>query len=257
MSSAVGTDENVNWAPVNRSMLPIARRSRGSTRVIASPLRPARPVRPMRWMYASASHGTSTLMTWVTLSMSRPRAATSVAMSRVLTPFAEAAHHAVALVLVHVAMERLRAVAPTGERVGDVLRLLAGLAEHDRRAGGLHVEHPHERVELASGRNLDDALDHRVDGAARGGDGDADGILEEPLRERREARRHGGGEECELARLGERREQGLDVLQEAEGEHLVRLVEHGVLDAGQIEGLAVEVVHHATRGCRPRSARRA
>ena len=37
---------------------------------------PTRPVRPMRWTYSSMSLGRSKLMTWRTLGMSSPRAAT-------------------------------------------------------------------------------------------------------------------------------------------------------------------------------------
>ncbi|MNE68092.1 hypothetical protein D3C80_1637370 [compost metagenome] len=48
---------------------------------MAMPFSPARPVRPTRWMWISESRASSTLITMSRASMSRPRAATSVATS--------------------------------------------------------------------------------------------------------------------------------------------------------------------------------
>ncbi|VVQ38260.1 hypothetical protein PS947_06011 [Pseudomonas fluorescens] len=55
--------------------------SAGATRLTAMPFSPARPVRPTRCTWISASRASSTLMTRSRASMSRPRAATSVATS--------------------------------------------------------------------------------------------------------------------------------------------------------------------------------
>lgn len=55
------------------------------------PLRPALPVRPARWMKGYVLRGGSNWMTSPTLSMSRPREATSVAMSIFLLPLLKAA----------------------------------------------------------------------------------------------------------------------------------------------------------------------
>ncbi|MCY1429323.1 hypothetical protein D9M71_452370 [compost metagenome] len=55
--------------------------SAGATRLTATPFSPARPVRPTRCTWISASRASSTLMTMSRPSMSRPRAATSVATS--------------------------------------------------------------------------------------------------------------------------------------------------------------------------------
>ena len=48
-SSTEGSSISDSGALVARSMARSIRRSRGVTKRIASPLRPARPVRPMRW----------------------------------------------------------------------------------------------------------------------------------------------------------------------------------------------------------------
>ena len=54
---------------------------------IARPLAPARPVRPMRCTYSSPERGMSKLITRSRSSISRPRAATSVATSTLLPPW--------------------------------------------------------------------------------------------------------------------------------------------------------------------------
>ena len=65
--------------------------------------------------------------------MSRPRAATSVATSRSAVPAAQPAHHPVALLLAHAAVQRLGPVAAAVQRLGELVDLLAGAAEDDRR----------------------------------------------------------------------------------------------------------------------------
>ena len=63
------------------------------------------------------------------------------------------------------------------------------------------------------------------------------------------SRRHRGAEERGLAaRSGQRREDRLDVLEEAEVEHLVGLVEHHVAGAVEEQVVAADHVHHAADG---------
>ena len=58
---------------------------------------------------------------------------------------AEAAHHAVALLLRHAAVQRLGAVAAAVERLGELVDLAAGAAEDERGGGVLDVEDAAER----------------------------------------------------------------------------------------------------------------
>jgi hypothetical protein len=58
-SSALGSCIWVSGCRVAFSMAVSSRRSRGVTKLIAVPLRPARPVRPMRCTYDSVSIGMS------------------------------------------------------------------------------------------------------------------------------------------------------------------------------------------------------
>ena len=61
---------------------------------------------------------------------------------------AEAGHHAVALALVHAAVQRLGAVAAPVHRLGELVDLGARAAEHERRLRRLDVEDATERVRL-------------------------------------------------------------------------------------------------------------
>ena len=65
--------------------------------------------------------------------MSRPRAATSVAIEQVGLLRAEQSHHAIALPLLHAAVQRLGAVAVRVERLDQRLDLEPRAAEHERR----------------------------------------------------------------------------------------------------------------------------
>ncbi|OUE08530.1 hypothetical protein CMsap09_06255 [Clavibacter michiganensis] len=58
-SSALGMRISVSGWRVAFSMAVRRRRSRGVTKLMAAPLRPARPVRPMRCTYDSVSIGMS------------------------------------------------------------------------------------------------------------------------------------------------------------------------------------------------------
>ena len=61
---------------------------------------------------------------------------------------AEQLHHAIALLLHHAAVQRLRAVAVRVQRVGELVDLEARAAEDDRRLRALEVEDATERGDL-------------------------------------------------------------------------------------------------------------
>ena len=85
--------------------------------------------------------------------MSRPRAATSVAISSSESPARNAAHHLVALLLRHAAVQRLGLVAARVERLGELVHLGARAAEDDRRGRRLEVEDAAERAHLRGARH--------------------------------------------------------------------------------------------------------
>ena len=72
----------------------------------------------------------------------------------------QAGHHPVALRLVHAAVERLGAVAAAVHRLGELVDLGAGAAEHERRLGRLDVEDAAERRGLVGSLHDVDGLAH-------------------------------------------------------------------------------------------------
>ena len=165
-------------------------------------------------------------------------------------PLAEAAHDAVALLLREPAVQRLRAVAAPGQRLGELVDLGARAAEDDRRRRRLHVEDAAERRHLVLARDdvrrLPDARDLPRCGLLPR-DRHPRRLVEVPLGEGADARRHRRREERRLALLGERAEDRLEVLGEAHVEHLVGLVEDDGAHAGEVERAAVDVVEGAPR----------
>ena len=113
-------------------------------------------------------------------------------------PRAQAAHDPVALLLVHAAVERLGPVAAAVERLGELVDLAAGPAEHDGGGGRLDVEDAAERGGLVGAGDEVGALADL--GRLAGGDGravdlDADRIVEVALGDGVDAGRHRGREQ--------------------------------------------------------------
>jgi hypothetical protein len=116
--------------------------------------------------------------------------------------FAEAAHHAVALLLRESAVNRLCTVASRIQSFGELVDFRARAAEHDRRCGILDVEDSAEcRGFLLSLDDVGDLSNSRE--LSRPcflrGDADAHRILQVALRDRSYAWREGRREECGLA----------------------------------------------------------
>ena len=76
-------------------------------------------------------------------------------------PGAQPAHHPVALVLVHAAVQRLGAKAPAVQALGELVYLVPGPAEHDRGTRRLQVEHAPERGGLMPAGNDVGGLPHQ------------------------------------------------------------------------------------------------
>jgi hypothetical protein len=161
---------------------------------------------------------------------------------------AEQAHHPLAVVLREVAVEVLRAVARVLQPPRDQLGLRLGVAEHQRRVGLLDLQHLEQVGHRAPGggevrvvldaRRRDVVAAERDGHSARAGAAAmrdmASGIVAEKISAWRP--------------LGSMLEDGVELLGEAHGEHLVALVEHDGAEVGDIEGLAAEVVERAARG---------
>ena len=142
---------------------------------------------------------------------------------------AEGAQGLLAGSLAEVAVQRSGGEAAVGEVAGHPVGLALGAHEDDRQAtaaGLQHAGHHLDLVELVGA--VDDLLDVRLGAGLVAGvvGADVGGLLHEPPCQRHDRSGHRGGEQHRLTVAGDRLEQLLDVLEEAEVEHLVGLVEH-------------------------------
>jgi len=148
-------------------------------------------------------------------------------------PGLEGQHHAVSRPLRHVAVKRSHVHPTVAKRAVELLAADLRAHEHDhllpRRLAAafkLRAQHLHELGGLVLGVDVQLKLGDGVDRERRGLYLDCRRLVHVVVRQLADRRRHGGREERRLAAGGRQREDPLDVLQEAEVEHLVGLVEH-------------------------------
>ena len=155
-----------------------------------------------------------------------------------------------ALPLLHLAAEGARAEAPVGEAVGDVGRVGAG-ADEDQRAlaRGEQEQVDEHRVALARADHVRDVRDVLV-GLAALRALHVGRVALVAVGEREHLARKGGRHEVGAA-LGRRlAEDGLELVAEAEIEHLIGLVEDDGIGAPRVDRAALEMVEEPTRACR-------
>jgi hypothetical protein len=158
-------------------------------------------------------------------------------------------HHPVALALAEVAMQGLDVEPLVPQVSAQPGGADLGADEDDRLLGLLRLQHLGETAQLLARLDHHVGLLDRVDGELLRGDADRDRVVHVGLGEPRDGRRHGRREEQGLAAVRAHPQDLLDVLDEAEVEHLVGLVEDDVAGRGQHERLARDQVHHpADRG---------
>src|SRR5689334_4815520 len=162
----------------------------------------------------------------------------------------KALHNAIALFLRETAVECLRAVTATDERLRQLVDFGARAAKDDGRCRALHIEHATKRGDLVLTRHdVSDLPDARR--APRGDDlardAYADGLVEMMLGDLGDARRDRRREERGLTLFGKRVENLLEVVGEAHVEHLVRFVEDDDLNLRQRQRAATDVIERATR----------
>ena len=182
---------------------------------------------------------------WVTVEMSSPRAATSVATRIVHAAALEVDHHAVARALAHVAVQGLDVHALVAQGAVELLGADLRAREDDRLVRALGREHARERLDLVLRLGLDVELLDGVDRQRRRLDLDRRRVVEVALGQLADLGRHRRAEERGLARSGREAEDLLDVLEEAEVQHLVGLVEHDEAARVQHQRVAADEVEHA------------
>ena len=159
----------------------------------------------------------------------------------------DARHRALAVLLLHVAVQRRGSEAPRLESLGQLDGRLLGAREHEHAVEGLRLEDARQRVELVHAAHDPVALPDVGGGAGLAGDRDLDRLAQVLLGDAadrgRQRRREQGdlpGGRCLL-------EDPLDVVDEAHLQHLVGFVEHDAGDAAEVQRAALDVVHHAAR----------
>ena len=159
----------------------------------------------------------------------------------------ERVHHAGALGLVQVAVQRLGGDAVAHEVLGDLLHHRLGVAEDHAQLGLVGAQQQVQRVQLAAHGHVHVDLADVLQRHLLAVDLDHVGLGEVGLRQLQDGIGHGGGEEHRLAGLRHVLQDRLDVLAEAHGEHLVGLVQHHQLHVRQRQRAPAHVIHHAAR----------
>jgi hypothetical protein len=128
--------------------------------------------------------------------------------------------------------------AALGELVGDVGGGALGPAEDHRQAPALGLQDPGDGLDLVHRVRAERELLDGGDGGAgvvRRGGPDVGRLVHVAAGEADDLARHGGREQHGLAARRQHGHDLLDVGQEAQVEHLVRLVQHQDADGGQVE----------------------
>ena len=159
----------------------------------------------------------------------------------------ERVHHAGALGLVQVAVQRLGGEAVADEVLGDLLHHRLGVAEDHAQPRLIGAQQQVQRVQLAAHGHVHVDLADVLQRHLLAVDLDHVGLGEVGLGQLQDGIGHGGREEHRLAGLRHVLQDRLDVLAEAHGEHLVGLVQHHQLDVRQRQRAPAHVIHHPAR----------
>ena len=163
-----------------------------------------------------------------------------------------AAHHLVARLLRHAAVQGFGLVAAGTQRLGELVHLGARAAEDERRGGRLEIENPPQRGDLRGAGQEIRLLPHlrRLTSLRRRlGDANANGVALVALGDGLDPRRHRRGEEHGLPFCRRLLQHRLDVLGESHIQHLVGLVQHHDAHAAHHQAPAPQVVERAARSC--------
>ncbi len=163
-------------------------------------------------------------------------------------PALEGQHHAVAGALGHVPVQRAHVEAAVAQGAVQLVGADLGAHEHDRLVGLLRAQHLHQLLRLVPRVDRQLELGHGVDRQRRGLDLDDHRVVHVAVGELADRRRHRGREQRRLAARGGQREDPLDVLEEAEVEHLVGLVEDHEAAVVEHQRVARDQVEHPPHG---------
>ncbi len=161
----------------------------------------------------------------------------------------ERRHRALALLLTHVAVHAARAETAVAQLIDEPLRRTFRASEDDRLASTARLQDAADDLVLVERVcAVDDVLDVRLrESLIRIRRADVDRRRHESASQRQDGARHRRAEQLRVALGRHHLEDLLDVGQEAEIEHLVRLVEHDFGGVRQVQKALVREVDEATR----------
>src|SRR6478735_6041828 len=162
--------------------------------------------------------------------------------------FLQRVNGALALLLRDVAVDGGSLESAGLQLVSQVLGGHLGPHESDDAVEVFHLKDAGQRVQLLRAHDLEVALPGVGAGGGLGLDLDLSRIVEVLLGHPADLARHGGREQRHLAVLRSLLEDLLHVFGEAHPQHLVSLVQHQVLEFGQVQGPLGDVVDHAAGG---------
>ena len=131
--------------------------------------------------------------------------------------------------------------------LGDFLGGLFGADEHDHRVALLDLQQTGQRVHLPWAVHLDVALGDVLRRLRLRLDRHLDRVVQVLAGDLADGGRHGRREQRDLLVFGGVGEDAFDVLGEAHLKHLVGLVEHQVVEVGEVEAALLEVIDHPAR----------
>jgi hypothetical protein len=156
----------------------------------------------------------------------------------------EAHQHLLAFALLDVAVQAEHRVAALAQRGLDRLRIVARMAEHQRRRRLVRAEQVRERIDPLFGDDLEEGLLDRA-GRRFGVDGNFDRIALQLARDAAHVGGEGGREEQRLPTGRHLRDDRAAGLLEILAEHAVSLVEHQHPEIVELERVLLQVLLHA------------
>ena len=150
--------------------------------------------------------------------------------------------------LTQVAVQWGRCETARGEILGDLVGLPLGAHEHDRQTAATGLQHPGHHLDLVELMGaVHDLLDVRLGAGqiTRVMGPDMGGLDHEAAGQGQDRPRHGRREQHGLALRGHSAQQLLDVLEEAQVQHLVGLVQHRDPHLGEVQVLLAHQVDQA------------
>ena len=160
---------------------------------------------------------------------------------------AEALHNLRAAGLLHIAMDAERPKAVIAKIFSQAVDHCLGIAEHDSAFRIMILKQEIERIHLARLRHAVEKLLDRRDGALTRADVDRLRIVQEFVGDFQNRRRHGGGKQDGLTRVGRFSQNRLNVVEKTHIEHLVRFVKDDGAQIVKAQRMAAHMVHHAPR----------